>query len=158
MRIILVGNDVLSPENLLRYLDESFLKAEICPCPSGPMAVEAAASDPALVVIAHMSLPGKEHGLDVLKQVKEVNPRAYTILVVRLSLYENLEAAFKEQVDWIMEIPLNGGKIRRLLRKTFRDLEDQADYARRQEIFHQINSSLIKNSERESALKTRAPV
>ncbi len=145
MRIILVGDDVLSPDKLQVYLREAFLQAEVVFCPCGSQAPEATFAD-RVIAIAHMNLPGQEHGLEVLKQIKKANRSAYTMLLMRMGLFRELEERAKEGADAVIGIPIQGKAFRGLLRKVARSLEDREDRARRREVFRQINSSLVKTN------------
>lgn len=148
MRIILVGDEALPSKSLHKYLDEGLLQAEIVFCPSGPRAAEEAATDKNIIVMAHMNLPGKDHGLEVLKQVKEANSNAYTMLLLRTALFGELEERAREVADEVISIPIRAGYFRNLLRKVFRAMEDREDLARRRDVFRQINSFFIKTGNR----------
>ncbi len=153
VRILLVGDDVLSPENLRQHLEESFLKAEIVPCASGATAAREAAGNLKIIVIAHMNLPGSEHGLQVLQQVKAANSSACTMLIIRPGLYQDADKSLKEQVEYTVEVPVQGRRFNTLLRKIFRALEDREDMDRRREAFRDMNRSLIKVSEKEKLIR-----
>jgi DNA-binding response OmpR family regulator len=149
LRILLVGDEGLTPEALRTYLKEGLLKAEVIFCPCGSQAAAEAAAASSTVAIAHMNLPGTEHGLEILRQVKEANSGAYTMLLLRRGLFTELEERINGGVDALIGLPIQGKGFRELLRRVSRILEDREAGAYRRKVFHQINTSLVQSRERE---------
>lgn len=154
MHILLVGDDVLTPAGLHQYLEEAMLKAEIVYCPDGSTAAVTAAQISRGIVIAHMNLPGSSYGSRVLRQAKEANKNIYTVLIIRTSLYNTLDAELKADIDCVFTLPLPKGKFRHYLRKTFRAIEDLEDHCRRREVYGQINQFLVSSSEKNQAVSS----
>jgi DNA-binding NarL/FixJ family response regulator len=152
MRILLVGDDVLTPEGLQRYLEEAMLKAEILRCSNGSTAVTAAAGISQGIVIAHMNLPGSAYGSEVLQQIKEANKNIHTVLVIRTGLYQHLEKELKTHIDHVLSMPFQKNKFRAFLRKTFRTIEDFQDHCKRREVYEEINRFLVSSTERNQAI------
>ncbi len=152
MQILLVGDDVLTPEDLQKFLEEAMLKAEIVCCSNGSTAVAMAAGISQGIVIAHMNLPGSAYGSKVLQQVKEANKNIYTVLIIRTGLYKNIEQELKTHIDHVMSLPFQRNKFRSFLRRTFRTIEDLQDYLKRQEVYGQINRFLVASTERNQAV------
>jgi DNA-binding NtrC family response regulator len=148
MQILLVGDDVLTPEDLQKFLEEAMLKAEIVCCSTGSTAVAAAAGISQGIVIAHMNLPGSAYGSKVLQQVKEANNNIYTVLIIRTGLYKHIEQELKTHIDHVMSLPFQKNKFRNFLRTTFRTIEDLQDHLKRREVYGQINRFLVSSTER----------
>jgi YesN/AraC family two-component response regulator len=152
MQILLVGDAIMTPEGLQKYLGEAMLKAEIVCCPNGSTAVATAATIPQGIVIAHMNLPGSAYGSKVLQQVKEANQNIYTVLIIRTGFYQHLEKDLKMHIDHIMTPPFQKNQFRTFLRKTFRIIEDLQDHCKRREVYEQINRFLVDSTEKNRAV------
>lgn len=148
MQIILVGDNVLTPEDLQKFLEEAMLKAEIVCCSNGSTAVATATGLSQGIVIAHMNLPGIAYGSKVLQQIKEANKDIYTVLIIRTGLYKHIEQDLKSHIDHVMSLPFHRNKFRNFLRTTFRTIEDLQDHLKRREVYEQINRSLVASTER----------
>lgn len=82
MRILLIGDEIVTPQCLLNFLRKDKLEAEVLFCGSGAAAMDIVAADSAEIVIAHANLSHGD-GQALLMQIKNINPDIYTMLITR---------------------------------------------------------------------------
>lgn len=119
IRILLVGNDLLSLEKLQQHLAEAGLQAEIAACTAGSLALEISAKCAPDIVMAHLDFLAGKCGGEVLQRIKAENPGVHTLSIARPEDYSRLVPALEGGIDDYVTFPFTGHELGARLRKAF---------------------------------------
>lgn len=124
MQILLAGKNLITREQLMKYLEANSLEGEIVECCTGLSALEIVSKCSIDIIISHLDLPVSGDGAKLLHYAKKFNPNIYTLAVGRGEDYVNLDPLLERSIDDFITAPFTPQELSIRLRKFFHTLHE----------------------------------
>ena len=126
MKILLIGNKVIPEYQMAGILQESSIQAQILSCTQYDTVEEVVKKLSIDLVYAYADFSNDLHALkNLLKQLKDVNPNLYCMLMIYPQDFGEVDDSLQEVVDDFIGIPLESSEFAVRLRKAIHRVETQ---------------------------------